>query len=92
MELIVQSNANDVVAETCCRGGNVRGNSPANIAKRVARINKATTLVAFFFPVASLFVATQYEIPFKLSISTFHVSVMAITPATAIHKVRHPSR
>ena len=24
-----------------------------------------------------LFVATQYEIPFKLTISTFHVSVMA---------------
>jgi len=35
--------------------------------------------------------ATQYEIPFKLSISTFHVSVMAITPAIASHKVRHPS-
>ena len=48
-------------------------------------------LVAFFFPVAGLFVATQYEIPFKLSISTFHVSVMAITPAIASHKVRHPS-
>jgi hypothetical protein len=39
-----------------------------------------------------LFVATQYEIPFKLSISTFHVSVMAITPTIASHKVRHPSR
>src|SRR5215472_6523288 len=36
-------------------------------------------------------IATQYEIPFKLSISTFHVSVMAITPAIASHKVRHPS-
>ena len=36
-------------------------------------------------------VATQYEIPFKLSISTFHASVMAITPAIANHKVRHPS-
>src|SRR5215472_14205521 len=36
-------------------------------------------------------VATQYEIPFKLSISTFHVSVMASTPAIASHKVRHPS-
>jgi len=48
-------------------------------------------LGAFFFPVAALFVATQYEIPFKLSISTFHVSVMAITPAIASHKVRHPS-
>ena len=35
--------------------------------------------------------ATQYEIPFKLSISTFHVSVMAITPAIASHKARHPS-
>jgi len=34
---------------------------------------------------------TQYEIPFKLSISTFHASVMAITPAIASHKVRHPS-
>src|SRR5215472_6274070 len=41
--------------------------------------------------VAALFVATQYEIPFKLSISTFHVSVMAITPAIVSHKVRHPS-
>jgi hypothetical protein len=48
-------------------------------------------LVAFFFSVAGLFVATQYEIPFKLSISTFHVSVMTITPAIASHKVRHPS-
>jgi hypothetical protein len=38
-----------------------------------------------------LFLATQYDIPFKLSISTFHVSVMAITPAIASHKVRHPS-
>jgi hypothetical protein len=47
--------------------------------------------VAFFFSVAGLFVATQYEIPFKLSISTFHVSVIAITPAIASHKVRHPS-
>jgi hypothetical protein len=44
-----------------------------------------------FFPVAGLFVATQYEMPFKLSISTFHVSVMAITPAMVSHKVRHPS-
>ena len=33
----------------------------------------------------------QYESPLKLSISTFHVSVMAITPAIASHKVRHPS-
>jgi hypothetical protein len=54
------------------------------------RKTKATKLVAFFFPVAGLFVA-QYEVPFKLSISTFHVSVMAITPAIASHKVRHPS-
>jgi hypothetical protein len=30
-------------------------------------------------------------LPFKLSISTFHVSVMAITPAIASHNVRHPS-
>jgi hypothetical protein len=45
----------------------------------------------FFFSVAVLFVATQYEIPFKLSISTFHVSVMPSTPAMASHKVRHPS-
>jgi hypothetical protein len=67
----------------------------ASFAKRrglhVARITKATKLVAFFFPVADLFVATQYDILFKLSISTFHVSVMAITPAIASHKVRHPS-
>jgi hypothetical protein len=61
------------------------------VVLRMARITKATELVAFFFPVAGLFVATQYEIPFKLSISAFHVSVMAITPATASHKVRHPS-
>jgi hypothetical protein len=47
--------------------------------------------MAFFFPVGGLLVATQYEIPFKVSISTFHVSVMAITPAIASHKVRHPS-
>jgi diacylglycerol kinase len=47
--------------------------------------------VAFFFSVAGLFVATQYEMPFKLSISTFHVSVMASTPATASHKAFHPS-
>jgi hypothetical protein len=31
-------------------------------------------------PLSFLFVAPQYEIPFKLSISTFHVSIMAITP------------
>jgi hypothetical protein len=47
--------------------------------------------VAFFFSKAGFFVETQYEIPFKLSISTFHVNVMAITPAMASHKVRHPS-
>jgi hypothetical protein len=47
--------------------------------------------VALFFPVADLFVETQYEIPFKLSISTFHVSITAITAAIASHKVRHPS-
>jgi hypothetical protein len=46
----------------------------------MARITKATKPVAFFFPAAGLFVTTQYEIPFKLSISTFHVSIMAITP------------
>jgi hypothetical protein len=57
----------------------------------MARITKATKLVAFFFPLAGLFVATQYDIAFKLSMSTFHVSVMAITPAIASHKVRHPS-
>jgi len=61
------------------------------VVLRMAQITKATKLVAFFFPLAGLFVATQYDIPFKLSISTFHVSVMAITPAIASHKVRHPS-
>jgi len=39
----------------------------------------------FFFPVAGLFVSTQYEMPFKLSISTFHVSITAITAAIASH-------
>jgi len=39
-------------------------------------------------PLSFLFVATQYEIPFKLSICTFHVSVIAITPAIA---KPHPS-
>jgi hypothetical protein len=43
------------------------------------------------FVAADLFVATQYEVPFKLNITTLHVSIMAITPAIAIHKVRHPS-
>ena len=52
---------------------------------------KAIHWVAFFSPTVRLLIATQYEIPFKLSISTFHVSVMAITPAIASHKVRHPS-
>jgi hypothetical protein len=61
-----------------------RGNS-------AKRITKATSLVASYFPVAGLFVTTQYEIPFKLSISTFHISIMAITPAIASHKLRHPS-
>ena len=61
------------------------------MARLFPRKTKATNLVASFFPVAGLFVAVQYEIPFKLTISTFHVSVMAITPAIAIHKVRHPS-
>jgi hypothetical protein len=49
----------------------------------------ATKLVAFSF--LGGLRATQYEIPFKLSINTLHVSVMAITPAMASHKVRHPS-
>jgi hypothetical protein len=44
-----------------------------------------------FFPVVGIFVATQYEIPFKLSIRTFHVSIMAINPAIASHRLRHPS-
>jgi len=34
---------------------------------------------------------TQYEKPCKPSMSTFHVSVMASTPATASHKAFHPS-
>ena len=55
----------------------------------MVRITKVTKLVAF--SLLANFVAAQYEIPFKLSISTFHVSVMAITPAIASHKVRHPS-
>jgi len=37
------------------------------------------------------FVATQYEIPFKLSIATFQISMIAITPAMASHNARHPS-
>jgi hypothetical protein len=41
--------------------------------------------------VLALFAATQYEIPFKPSMSTFHVNVMASTPAIASHKLRHPS-
>jgi hypothetical protein len=46
--------------------------------------------MAFFFAVAALFVE-KYEIPFKLNIRIFHVNVMAITPAIASHKIRHPS-
>jgi hypothetical protein len=46
---------------------------------------------SYFFPLEVLFVATQYEIPFKLSMSTFQVSIIAMTPAIASHKVRHPS-
>src|SRR6516162_8544688 len=34
---------------------------------------------------------TQYEMPFKLSMTTFQISMMAITPAMASHKARHPS-
>jgi hypothetical protein len=37
-----------------------------------------------------LFVENQYEIPFKLSISTFHVMVIPNTPPIASHKARHP--
>jgi hypothetical protein len=48
------------------------------------------SLGGLFFPAASL-CATQYEIPFKLSIITFQISIMAITPAMASHKDRHPS-
>jgi hypothetical protein len=36
------------------------------VVLRMARITKAIKLVAFFVPVAGLFVATQYEISFKL--------------------------
>jgi len=36
------------------------------------------------------FVAVQYEIPFKLSMTTFQITMMAITPAIASHKARHP--
>jgi hypothetical protein len=52
---------------------------------------KATHWVAFFFPAARLLIPTQYEIPFKLSMTTFQISIMAITPAMASHKARHPS-
>ena len=34
---------------------------------------------------------TQYEMPFKLSRTTFQISIIAITPAMASHKARHPS-
>jgi hypothetical protein len=34
---------------------------------------------------------TQYEMPFKLSMTTFQISIIAITPAMASHKARHPS-
>jgi len=54
-----------------------------------ARVNACVTQSLTIL--GGLFVATQYEIPFKLNISTFHVRVMAITPAIASHKVRHPS-
>ena len=36
-------------------------------------------------------VSTQYEMPFKLSMTTFQISIMTITPAMASHKARHPS-
>jgi hypothetical protein len=29
--------------------------------------------------------------PFKLNMATFQIRIMAITPATASHKARHPS-
>ena len=64
------------------------GNQTITVDRRVPF---PTHSVGVNIPVAGLFVATQYEIPFKLSISTFHVSVMAITPAIVSHKVRHPS-
>jgi hypothetical protein len=59
-------------------------------------ITKATNFGGLLFSSPSFFqwrafIATQYEIPFKLSINTVHVSVMAITPAMASHKVRHAS-
>jgi len=36
-------------------------------------------------------VSTQYEMPFKLSMTTFQISMTASTPAMASHKARHPS-
>ena len=68
-------------------GGIIGRASPAKDAVLSILLTSATrTLVAFLS-----FVASQYEILFRFSISTFHVSVMAITPAIASHKVRHPS-
>jgi hypothetical protein len=55
-----------------------------------AKTLRPRSLGGLFFPAASL-CATQYEIPFKLSITTFQISKMAITPAMASHKDRHPS-
>jgi hypothetical protein len=52
--------------------------------------NNRPPMVASFFPVVGISVATQYEILFKLSIRTFHVSIMAINPAIASHRLRHP--
>ena len=71
-----------------CGGLGGYGNQTITVDRRVPF---PTHSVGVNIPVAGLFVATQYEIPFKLSISTFHVSVMAITPAIVSHKVRHPS-
>jgi len=35
--------------------------------------------------------ATQYEMPWKPSMTTFQMSIIAMTPGMASHKARHPS-
>jgi hypothetical protein len=76
-------------------GGGTRGRASVEILQPDSSANQKFSISdackKSYFPLEVLFVATQYEIPFKLSMSTFQVSIIAMTPAIASHKVRHPS-
>jgi len=81
MTPLVASRHHDLMKENPAAGELWRG----GVSKMRARPNQMLVCGVNNGPL------TQYEMPFKLSMTTFQISIMAITPAMASHRARHPS-